>query len=156
MDEIDVRIVRVEPQRVAASYGFGSGPEDIAWKKMDSFVQEKKLMEDGAVHRFFGFNNPSPTPGSPNYGYEQWVTIGPDVTPSGDIQIKDFEGGLYAVTRCQLQNITEVWHKLAIWREKSPYRAGSHQWLEECLKPPINGQGIEITFELDLYIPILG
>ena len=30
MTELDVRIVRIDPIRVAASYGYGSGPEGIA------------------------------------------------------------------------------------------------------------------------------
>lgn len=153
MNEIEVRIVRLAPQRVAAAYGFGPGPEEIAWKHMADFVEEKRLDKDNRQHRYFGFNNPSPSPGSPNYGYEQWITIGPEVETSGDIKIKNFEGGLYAVTRTWLGEITRTWEKLFAWRETSPYRAGSHQWLEEALDVPLD---LNITEEmvLDLYIPI--
>ncbi len=156
MSELDVRIIRLEPIHVAASYGFGSGPEGIAWEKMFAFVDEKGLRQDGQNHRYFGFNNPSPTPGSPNYGYEQWVTVAPDATTAGDIKIKDFDGGLYAVARCQLKNITQAWQELVAWRAKSPYRPSNHQWLEECifgeqgLKEPNEEQ------EFDLYLPIVG
>lgn len=154
MNANDVRIVRLEPQRVAASYGFGNGPEGIAWENMNAFVQGKGLAEDGKAHRYFGFNNPSPAPGSPNYGYEQWITIDTGIEPSGEIKIKDFEGGLYAVTHCTLSRITEAWHELAIWREKSPYRPANHQWLEECLTPPVQGQEIGMDAEFDLYLPV--
>lgn len=154
MSDIDVRIVHVEPMRVAASYGFGTGPEGIAWDKIIAFVKEKGLDTDGQPHRYLGFNNPSPAPGSPNYGYEQWVTVGSEVEASGDIKIKDFSGGLYAVAHCKLNRITEAWHQLAAWREKSAYRFGSHQWLEDCLTPPFSGQIDENQMEFDLYMPI--
>lgn len=153
MNDLEVRIVRLEPQHVAMSYGFGQGPEGIAWEKMIAFVKQAGLAADGQTHRYFGFNNPSPTPGSPNYGYEQWVTIQSGILPGEDIKIKDFPGGLYAVTRCQLANITEAWHALFTWREQSPYRSAGHQWLEECLTPPLD-QEIGMDMRFDLYMPI--
>ncbi|MBE0699586.1 MAG: GyrI-like domain-containing protein [Anaerolineaceae bacterium] len=154
MSEINVRIVNLEPYRVASAYGFGSGPEGIAWKKMIAYVKSKGLERDGQAHRYLGFNNPSPTPGSPNYGYEQWITIGPETEVEGDIQIKEFSGGLYAVTRCQLRSIGETWQALAGWREKSQYQSGRHQWLEEVLVPPSDETTIDEDMELDLYLPI--
>lgn len=155
MSPIDVRIIRLEPQHVAAAYGFGSQPESIAWDKMIAFVKAKGLTSDGKPHRYLGFNNPSPTPASPNYGYEQWITVDPEVEAAGDIKIKEFEGGLYAVTRCQLKNIGEVWQQLVAWHEKSQYKHGSHQWLEEALQPPLDEPSTE-EMELDLYLPIAG
>ncbi len=153
MSTIDVRIVRLEPQRVAVSYGFGSGPEPIAWEKMIAFVKAKGLDKDGRQHHYLGFNNPDPTPASPNYGYEQWVTVDPDVQPEGEIKIKEFAGGLYAVTRCQLKNIFQTWQQLAAWHEQSQYKPGHHQWLEEALQPPLD-EPISEEMELDLYLPI--
>ncbi|NLX09151.1 MAG: hypothetical protein GXY36_05810 [Chloroflexi bacterium] len=149
MSEIDVRIVRLEPMRVAMAHGFGPSPEVIAWEKLLAWMQATGLRPE--EHRFFGFNNPDPSPGSPNYGYEQWVTVGPEVQPGGDITIKEFGGGLYAVTRCKLPQITETWRRLAAWREDSPYRCASHQWLEEALSPAVEPFD-EVV--LDIYIPI--
>ena len=101
---------------------------------------------------FFGFNNPSPEPDSPNYGYEQWMTVGPYVTGGAGVQIKEFAGGLYAVTRCEgLQTITDTWHWLATWCEGSPYVMGQHQWLEECFTP--GAERIE-DYVFDLFLPI--
>jgi hypothetical protein len=51
-------------------------------------------------YRTFGFNNPDPSPGSPNYGYEIWLGVGPDVEESPPIEIKQVVLGKYAVTRC--------------------------------------------------------
>ncbi len=108
MTEIDVRIVTLKPMRVAAALGFGEQPELLAWDKILSWAKPLGLLDDLKAVRFFGFNNPDPSPGSPNYGYEQWIVVGPDVKAEGDIKIKDFSGGLYAVTRCKLSSIGEA------------------------------------------------
>jgi DNA gyrase inhibitor GyrI len=150
---IEVKIVKLEPIRVASSYGFGTGPEGIAWDKMATFIKEKGL-DKLAGTRYFGFNNPSPAPGSANYGYEQWVTVGPEVEASGEVKIKTFPGGLYGVTHCRLNNIFNTWQELAAWREKSRYHPANHQWLEECFTPPLEGSIDENAMEFDLYIPI--
>lgn len=153
MKELEVRIINLEPMRVASAYGFGGQPETIAWEKILNYA-ERQGIEDLAEHRFFGFNNPSPSPGSPNYGYEQWITVGPEAEGDEEIEIKDFPGGLYAVTRCEgLQNITEIWKQLAIWREDSQYQQAHHQWLEECFTP--RAESLE-DFVFDLYAPIAG
>ena len=149
MSKNDVRIVKLEPLRVAAVHGFGPEPEGIAWDKMMAFVAANNL----TGVRYFGFNNPNPAPGSPNYGYEQWVTVGPEVEASGDVAIKAFGGGLYAVMRCQgVQNIQGAWQELVGWAESSPYRRSNHQWLEEVLTPPPTPFE---EFVLDLYLPIV-
>jgi DNA gyrase inhibitor GyrI len=149
MSELDVRIVRLDPMRVAVSHGFGPSPEGIAWDKLRAWIGAAGLRPE--EHRFFGFNNPDPSPGSPNYGYEQWITVGPDIQPEGDIKIKAFGGGLYAVTRCKLPQIGETWKQLVTWRDDSPYKCGHHQWLEECISP------IDTPFDdlvMDIYLPI--
>lgn len=156
MTKPDVRIVTLPPMRVAMTYGFGPGPEGIAWDKMNDFLRLSNVLEDGQTHRFLGFNNPSPTPGSPNYGYEQWITVGPDTAAQGEAKIKEFGGGLYAVMHCKLKVIGEAWQQLVAWRESSPYRNSRHQWLEEALTPPIHGtDNIDWdNVEMDLYLPI--
>jgi DNA gyrase inhibitor GyrI len=153
MSNIDVRIVRLEPMRVASAYGFGDSPEGIAHEKMQAFLKAKNMLDGyGTKHRHFGFNNPNPSLGSPNYGYEIWVEVGPDIQPEGDIRILDFPGGLYAVTGFEnLENIGRVWSELAQWREASSYREAHHQWLENLLNP------LEADFRkyvFDLYLPI--
>lgn len=151
MSEIEVRIVRLEPLRVASAYAFGEQPELQAWEKILTWAKSQGI-EDLTAHRFFGFNNPSPSPGSPNYGYEQWMTVGQDVVPGEGIEFKDFPGGLYAVARSEgIQNITQDWRNLALWREESKYQEAHHQWLEECFTP--QAERIE-DYVFDLYIPI--
>ncbi len=158
MDEIDVRIVELAPLHVAVAQGFGTSPEGIAWEKINAYIAKNSLAKEMQTLRFFGFNNPDPSPGSPNYGYEQWVVVGSEAQPDSEIVIKDFEGGLYAVSTTTLAEIGENWQKLAAWREGSPYRFGSHQWLEEVLTWQPGESPAETTPEkvlIDLYLPIV-
>jgi DNA gyrase inhibitor GyrI len=151
MSGLSVRIVELEPTVVASAYGFGDQPEMQAWETLLSWVKSKDFKVKN--HRFFGFNNPSPSPGSPNYGYEQWMTVDQGEKPAEGIEIKEFSGGLYAVTRCEnLQQITQIWKQLAVWREESKYQEASHQWLEECFTP--EAARLE-DFIFDLYAPIV-
>lgn len=149
----EVRIVRLEPLRVACFNGFGPSPEELAWKKMLAWAEAQQLFADGQAHRIFGYNNPDPTPGSPNYGYDFWVTLGPAVTVSGDARLINFTGGLYAVTRFVGEagpDIPAAWKKLVAWVEQSRYRPARHQWLEEHFYPTSPEPG----FCIDLYMPI--
>ena len=70
------------------------------------------------------------------------------------VEIKEFSGGLYAVTRCKgVKNITPTWHRLGTWCENSKYKISSHQWLEEHFVPatePIE----EAELVVDLHCPI--
>jgi hypothetical protein len=66
-------------------------------------------------------------------------------------------GGLYAVTRCEVnkpwEDIPGTWQKLVKWMEGSKYHHGSHQWLEEHLGP-LDAMGGDQPFMLDLHLPI--
>ena len=152
--KIDVRVVRLEPMRVACVNGYGDGPESIAFNKMRAYVKAAGLDTDGKQHRFFGYNNPNPSAGSPNYGYDVWVTVDPDAQPEEGVRMIDFPGGLYAVTSIRPvtgEEIPGAWQKLALWRENSRYRGSKHQWLEEHIGD------IEKSFPdltLDLYLPM--
>ena len=156
MSKLDVRIVKLEPMRVASFHGFGQSPEEAAWNKLIAWAKPKGLRGDLKRKRIFGFNNPNPSPGSPNYGYEFWIVVGPDVQPEGEMEIKDFPGGLYAVTRCLVQDkpyetIPATWKKLVEWHESSRYKHAARQYLEEHLDVENGSEG---DFDLDLYLPI--
>ena len=89
-DELDVRIAKLEPMRVAWVNGYGEQPEGEAWRKILAFANAQNLLDDLKARRFFGYNNPDPSPGTPNYGYDQWITVGPEISSQDEIQIKDF------------------------------------------------------------------
>jgi DNA gyrase inhibitor GyrI len=150
MSKLEVRIVTLEALRCAGASGFGPEPESIAWETLLKWAEPIGLLS--RPHRFFGYNNPDPSPGSPNYGYDQWITVDATIQPVEPIKIKEFSGGLYAVTRCVgVQNIPTTWKQLVVWCEDSPYRTAHHQWLEECLTPPDTNMD---KLEFDLYLPI--
>lgn len=159
MSELKVRIVKLEPMRVASVYGFGESPEREAWEKLIAWAKPKSLLDDLEQHRIFGFNNPNPSPGSPNYGYELWIMAGPDVEPEGKVRIQEFLGGLYAVTRCEVRGdpyntIPETWKRLVAWLADSKYKHASHQCLEEHIWPPGSAPVDMDELLLDLYAPI--
>lgn len=155
MSELDVRIVELPPLRVASALGFGPGPEELAWEKIFDFLKEKGLWGRMESFEYYGFNNPDPSPGSPNYGYEQWVVVPEDTEGTEDVTIKTFPGGKYAVTRCKgIPTIHPTWQKLVAWREDSPYRYGGHQWLEKTVNPSMQGIGFD-EIVMDLYMPIV-
>ena len=156
MDKTEVRIVQLARTRVASAQAFGPSPEGEAWDKLCRWAEPRGILGDRKRWRVFGFNNPDPSPGSPNYGYEFWITIDGEMTGDGDVRIKEFGGGMYAVARCDVQGnaatvIPAAWQNLIRWRETSPYRMGSHQWLEEHLTGP-DPAGAQ--WQMDLYMPI--
>lgn len=67
-------------------------PELLAWNTLLNCAKDQGINLDG--HRFFGFINPNPSPGSPNYGYEQWVSVSPEEKSAEGIEIKEFPDGL--------------------------------------------------------------
>ena len=152
MSDLEVRIVQLEPLRVACASGFGENPEEQALNRLMAWARSKGLLDQIKARRFFGFNNPNPSPGSPNYGYDCWITVPPDVEAEEEVSIIEFSGGLYAVARCEgLGTIGDVWKKLARWREDSRYKPAHRQWLEE-LFTPFATELEEYVF--DLYLPI--
>lgn len=154
--DLDVRIITLEPMRVASVRAIGKSPENDAWAKMQSWADEKGLLDNLEKHPVFGFNNPDPSPDKEEYGYEFWIKIDSEIQPEGDINVKDFKGGLYAVTTTRLiidpeSNIIPAWKKLATWVKKSSkYDFGAHQWLEKALNPRASPENLV----LDLYCPI--
>ena len=154
MHEFKTKIVELSPMCVASFHAYGDSPENDAKEKLIAWAEPKGLLENPRNHRIFGFNNPDPSPGSPNYGYEFWITVGPEKRPKTEVKIKDFPGGLYAVSRCEVKDpwrdIPYTWKQLAIWRENSRYEEAHHQYLEENIGPLVTSN----EFILDLYLPI--
>jgi DNA gyrase inhibitor GyrI len=157
MSEIDVRIVTLPPMRVICFNGFSPSPEGQAFDKTRDWLQSKGMWEDGKQRRFFGYNNPDPSPGSPNYGYDVWVTVDETVEAAPGARIIEFPGGLYAVTRVEAgpkgEGIYDTWQALAAWVGHSKYTPDYHS--RPCLEESPNPFHSPPTgFTLDLYEPI--
>lgn len=148
---LNVRIETLPAMRVASALGFGAEPEYQSWTKLARWMEANNILNDGAVHRYMGFNNPDPSPASPNYGYEQWVTVGPNARGDDEVKVFDYAGGEYAVLRCILRDITAAWMQLVAWVEQSPYAFAKGQCLEEYLGEGRPGP----DNEFDLYLPVV-
>ena len=153
MADMTVRILKLDPMTVAFTRAVGESPEAPAWEQLCAWAEPRGLLEDVAKHPVFGFNNPNPSPESREYGYEFWISVPEGMEPEGNVGIKDFPGGWYAIAACALMgepNVLEMWNRLWTWVESSDY-----QWREthelEKLKNPL-AQPNEI--ELELYLPI--
>ena len=154
MPVMDVRIVDLPPMRVASALGYGTNPEDLACQKISRFARKLGLEPGDAGYRTFGFNNPNPSKGSPNYGYEIWLVVGSDVKAEDPIEIKDVPGAKYAVTRFTgLSHIGEVWRGLVAWFEDSPYTRPPN-WCT-CLEEILNlAETDPEKWVFDLYLAI--
>ena len=161
MKEFEVKIVKLEPMRVASARAISKTPEHDAWEKMRAWAEPKGLLEDIERHPVFGFNNPNPSPEREDYGYEFWVRVGPDIEPEGNVEIKEFEGGLFAVTTCKLkeeiqseffqkEGYLESWKKIVDWVKSSKYKFGKRQCLEKAHDPGASDEELI----LDLYCSI--
>jgi len=161
MKEFEVKIVKLEPMRVASVRAISKTPEHDAWEKMRAWAEPKSLLEDIERHPVFGFNNPNPSPDREDYGYEFWVRVEPDIVPEGDVEIKEFEGGLFAVTTCKLkeeieseffqnEGYLESWKNIVDWVKSSRYKFGKRQCLEKAHDPGASDEELV----LDLYCSI--
>jgi DNA gyrase inhibitor GyrI len=155
MDQQDVRIVTLPPMRVACINAYCKEPENEAFTRMHAWARAHDLLEK--PYRTFGFDNPTSTAGSPNRGYDVWITVDESIRADGEAAIIDFPGGLYAVMRVDVtspwDDIPSAWQRLIQWRAASRYREASHQWLEEHIGP-LDQMGGDKPFVLDLHLPI--
>ncbi len=150
MDVPDLRIVKLEPMRVASARAFGEHPESEAWEKLRAWAEPRGLLHDPERHPVFGFNAPGPSPGRKEYGYEFWIRVGPDASPEGPVEVKDVAGGRFAVARERGYPSPEAWKRLY-----DRARRSGHRWRKAHELERIHDHlaaASEVTF--DLYLPI--
>ena len=102
MVDLDVRIERLPSMRVAWVRAVGAAPEQDAWRRLSAWAGPAGLLADSSAHPVFGFNNPAAAVGVAEYGYELWIAVDAETQPPEPIGVKQFEGGVYAVTSCKL------------------------------------------------------
>jgi DNA gyrase inhibitor GyrI len=156
MGELNVQIINLEPMLAASVYAFGTNPEEKAWKKLAQWAEPKGFFDNINEHPIFGFNNPNPLSEGSKYGYELWMKVGPEIEPEEGVRIVEFNGGPYAVARCEAlgepeKNIPSAWQSLADWCKKIELRFGYHQPLEKFIAGSDDPQNLV----LDLYCPIV-
>ena len=162
MNKFPVKIVSLPPMKVASVRAISQTPEMDAWAKMEKFAKKHNLLGNLDLHPVYGFNNPDPTPGQKEYGYEFWIRVDSFVKPEPDVIIKEIPSALYAVKACKLfeesqseffkkNGILESWSQIFHWVEESEYQRGTHQYLEKSLNPGAK----EEDMILELHMPII-
>ncbi|WP_054871150.1 helix-turn-helix transcriptional regulator [Caloranaerobacter sp. TR13] len=67
----DIKVLKeLKPMRVAYYHAYGKSPEIIAITKVLNWAKRNNLLNGDNNHRYFGFDNPSPSPDRDEYGYE--------------------------------------------------------------------------------------
>ena len=155
MNEPSIRYEPLPPMRVASVRVVSRTPERDAWRKLRVWAEGKGLLADPAAHPVFGFNHPAPVRGRGDYGYEFWIRVGPDIQSEGEIVVKDFPGGLFAVATCRLLGdpageLGDVWTRL--WEST---QTGSYRWRRgHELERPHDPLASEDDLTLDLLLPV--
>jgi DNA gyrase inhibitor GyrI len=144
--ELKVEIVELEPMTVASVRAISMSPEEDTLKKLVAFAKPRGFLDNLKKHPIFGFNNPNPSKQGKEYGYEFWMKVDPKTEVAGEVELKKFDGGLYAVTKCNLTQEAqsdflrehgqlESWYRLVEWLKSSQYKMADHQCLEKALNP---------------------
>jgi len=150
-----VQVKTLGALRVAHYRAVSPTPEDDSFKRMEEWLSQQDIKSPASARRF-GFDvEVSPEQRGKGFrGYEVWCEVPESVTASGDVEVKDFGGGLYAVMKVTdpFSNPFEVipagWKRLVEWaRTSTEYVIGEHQHLEE----PV---GTKEDLCLNLYLPI--
>lgn len=156
----DIKVLKkLETMRVAYYCYYGKHPEDNAFEVMRDWINKTELNINEQNLRIWGFDNPSPSKGQDEYGYEVCITIDDDINVNDDkIQTKFLDGGFYAVIGVKPDEngeigyeIMKAWKRFNNWLTDSKYIYGGHQWLEEHLGFDENLNHIG---GVDLYMPI--
>ncbi|WDV48094.1 effector binding domain-containing protein [Clostridiaceae bacterium M8S5] len=163
----NVRIIFLPPSTVASIQFYCDEPEQHAAEVMDRFVKENNLCKIKPDLRHYGFNNPNPSPntpeGMPDHGYEMWVTIPEDMVVPKPLTKKFFKGGLYAAHMIKMGNFHE-WEWLDEWANNNDTyepKLGDPICMDGCIEEHlnyinnVNNENFQLeSMQLDLLIPI--
>ncbi|UCF79564.1 MAG: GyrI-like domain-containing protein [Candidatus Eiseniibacteriota bacterium] len=151
------QIVKLSPMTVVSAHALGVSPESEAWDLLCAWAEPRGLLEGNELHPIYGFNNPNPEPGSQEYGYEFWMVVDDSFTDSGQLKLKKFPGGLFAVSRCKLVGdsdgtVPEIWRDLY----EKVKASGTHCWRRaQELEKLVNPGAPADELLLDLYLPVV-
>ncbi len=150
---MEVREIDLQPMRVVTFHALGPSPEQDAWDKLFAWARPQGMIKPET--RFFGFNNPCPGHGKPEYGYEVWMTVEKNFADD-KVKVKDFPGGDYLVTRVEVpkgdfEAIGRAWRNLVAYQKKNGYKCANNLCLEESVRTDRK----DLEFILDLYHPVV-
>lgn len=142
----DIKVLKeMESIKVACYSVFSESPEEEAISKIEYCAKVNGIKG----YRTFGYDISDSN--KKIYGYEACIILSEsDEINSKNIKIKTLQGGLFAVTCVNVQNIRLAWKNFVNWLEISPYKLGPHQWLEEH----IEGINDSFDYKIQLFMPI--
>ena len=151
---LKVEIVKLPDTKVIAIQALGKEPETKAIQKMDNWLKKHNFSKKELM--IYGFNNPDPTPGKEEYGYEFYIPTDLNIEEDDTIKIKQMKGGTFAVTECHViedfEQIGRSWKELvALVKEQPDYGFGECFWYEHHPIPLPGSEG----FILNLYLPVV-
>ncbi len=151
---LKVEIVKMPDTKVIAVQVIGTEPETKAWQKMEAWLKEHNFNKEEL--KIYGFNNPNPTPGKEEYGYEFYVPTNLNLEEDDTIKIKEMKGGTFAVTEClvkgDFEQITRSWKELIGWVKDHPdYEFEADYCYEHHPDPNASPE----DFILNLYLPVV-
>ncbi len=145
-----IKVIRDLPaMRVASFAGIGRSPEMDALGKMHDWAGKSGILD--CPYRIFGFNNPPPSEGKPEYGYEVWITL-PEGFECEDARMIEMPPRTYAVMHAVLSEIEISWRHFSKWLSLGRYEYSGGNCLEEHLAE-IGDHGKREP-EFDLYMPV--
>jgi hypothetical protein len=148
---MELKQVTVPATKAARFHAFSSAPEDEAfamlkaWAEGSGVWKRGSLLEPDPTLTVYGYNNPNPAAGSPNYGYE-FVVCGPDLPLAPETV--EIEGGNYVVTPftgSDPSRLPEAWQALVREATRAGYRTAGHQWMERHWLPEM---------KIELFLPV--
>lgn len=150
---VNLKIVDLQEATVVSSRAWGTSPEVAAWEALRAWAEPRGLLADCQQHPVYGFNNPAPSEGSQEYGYEFWIVVDNADQLPGNLECKKFEGGRYAAMKCRFADGTDLpakWMQLWEWVDASEYTWRETHELEHHLNPASSLEELE----LELLLPI--
>lgn len=150
-EHLRVYFERLTPMRVVSFHAYSKSPERDASLKMNEWARANGILINKETHPTFGFDNPCPTRGKEEYGYEFWLKVADDFETDA-VKILDIPERLYAVTTCwRLADIGRDWKNLIRWVKEHEYRIITNI---PCLERAHLTNVSEEELVLDLLVPI--
>ncbi len=150
-----VRIVRLEPMRVAWFRSVGKEPEHVSTGYLKRWLLDRRVRNPREV-RIFGFDVELSAAEQQRglRGYEAWATVPAGVRAGEGVRIRHVPGGLFAVMRVRdalvdpYARIPAGWKRLWEWvKANRDYRLTDGL----CLEEHVQGRG---SMHLDLFLPV--
>ncbi|MDR2950535.1 MAG: AraC family transcriptional regulator [Prevotella sp.] len=153
----DPKVVELEPKKaiyVRLQGNYQTIDYGGAFNKLWSFVKENKLFTAGIEHLTMGHDDPHVTD-SDKLITDVCLVIHKDVSPKGEIGVRDVAGGKFLVFTYvgPYDNLFNVFDTIYRWIPENGYELRMEQGFEKYLNHP--GKTTPDKLKTEIYIPII-